>query len=104
MRTLNRYRTEKKLARGLCVPFVDISLRTSLYSAFHFSTEIRAREFAWPLKRHKVLPSVKLKISGRYLISLRKSATSNESPFENLDRFRNDELFELIDFEKAEFE
>ena len=40
--------TEKKFATGLCVPFVDISLRASFYSASHFSTEIRAREFAWP--------------------------------------------------------
>ena len=39
----------------LCVPFVDISLRASFYSASHFSTEIRAREFAWPVKRHTVL-------------------------------------------------
>ena len=45
----------KRFATGLCVPFVDISLRASFYSASHFSTEIRAREFAWPLKRHTVL-------------------------------------------------
>ena len=51
----NRYRTEKKLATGLCVPFVDISPRAFFYSASHFSTEIRARVFAWPLKRHTVL-------------------------------------------------
>ena len=51
----NRYRTEKKFAGGLCVPFVEISLRTSFYSASHFSTEIRAREFAWALSRHTVL-------------------------------------------------
>ena len=51
----NRYRTEKKFATGLCVRFVDISLRASVYSASHFSTEIRAREFAWPLKRRTVL-------------------------------------------------
>ena len=51
----NRCRTEKKLATGLRVPFGDISLRASFYSASDFSTEIRAREFAWPLKRHTVL-------------------------------------------------
>ena len=33
----NRYRTEKKLATRLCVPFVDVSLRASFYSASHFS-------------------------------------------------------------------
>ena len=40
----------KKFATGLCVPFVNISLRASFYSTSHFSTHIRAREFAWPLK------------------------------------------------------
>ena len=45
----------EKLARGLCVPFVDISLRASFFSASHFSTEIRARKIAWPLKRNTVL-------------------------------------------------
>ena len=44
----------KKFATGVCVPFVDISLRASFYSASHFSTETRARKFAWPLKRHTV--------------------------------------------------
>ena len=39
----------------LCVAFVDISLRASFDSASHFSKEIRARKFAWPLKRHTVL-------------------------------------------------
>ena len=38
MNLFNRYRTGKKFATGLCVPFVDIS-----------------REFVWPLKRHGVL-------------------------------------------------
>ena len=52
---VTRYRTEKKLATGLCVPFVDISLRAYFYSASHFSKEIRARVFAWHLKRHTVL-------------------------------------------------
>ena len=51
---LKRYRTEKKLATRLCVPSVDISLRVSFFSASHFSTEIRAREFAWPSKRYPV--------------------------------------------------
>ena len=37
-------------ATGLRVPFVDISLHASFYSASHFSTEIRAREFAWAIK------------------------------------------------------
>ena len=45
----------KELATGLCVPFVDISLRASFYSASHSLTEIRAGEFAWPLKHHAVL-------------------------------------------------
>ena len=53
--SFKQYRTEKKLATGLCVPFVDISLRASFDSASHFSTEIRALEFAWPFQRHKVL-------------------------------------------------
>ena len=52
---INRYRTEKKFATGLGVSFEDISLRASFYFASHFSTEIRARKFAWPLKRHTVL-------------------------------------------------
>ena len=52
---LNRCRTGKKITTGLCVPFVDISLRASFYSASHFSTEIWAREFARLLKRHTVL-------------------------------------------------
>ena len=50
---------EKKSARGLCVPFVDISLRASFYSASHFSKEIRAQKFAWPFKRHTVLYRLK---------------------------------------------
>ena len=45
---------KKKLATGLCVPFVEISLHASFYSASLFLNEIRAREFAWPLKRHTV--------------------------------------------------
>ena len=46
---------EEKFATGLCVPFVDISLRASFYSASHSSTQNRVREFAWSLKRHTVL-------------------------------------------------
>ena len=34
---------------------MDIPLRASFYSASQFSEEIRARKFAWPLKRHTVL-------------------------------------------------
>ena len=49
-KSLNRYWTEKKFATGLCVPFVDISLRVSFYSASDFSKEIRTREFAKSLK------------------------------------------------------
>ena len=36
-------------------PFVYISLHASFFSAPRFSKEIRARKFAWPLKRHTVL-------------------------------------------------
>ena len=42
-------------AKELCVPFVEISLRASFYSASHFSTGIRARKFARLLRRHTVL-------------------------------------------------
>ena len=46
---VNRYRTEKKVChRTVVCPFVDISLRASFHTASHFSTDIRAREFAWP--------------------------------------------------------
>ena len=48
--------------RYLCVPFVDISLLASFYSASHFSKEIRAREFAWPLKRLTVLYRLRPKV------------------------------------------
>ena len=51
--SLNRCRTEKKLATGLCVPFVEISLRASFYSASYFSTEIRAREILYRLRKNK---------------------------------------------------
>ena len=52
---VNRYRTEKKFATGLCVPVVDISHRVSFDSASYFSTEIWAEEFALSIKRHTVL-------------------------------------------------
>ena len=56
---INRYRTENTLARGLCVPSVDILLRASFYSASYFSTEIRAREFRMALKATHSPVSVK---------------------------------------------
>ena len=40
---------KKKFATGLCVPFVDISLSASFYSASYFSKEIRLQEVVWLL-------------------------------------------------------
>ena len=58
--TLTNTGQEKKVRYRTVCPFVDISLRASFYSAPRFSKEIRARKFAWPLKRHTVLYRLKV--------------------------------------------
>ena len=61
---------EKKVRHKTVCPLEDISLRVSFYSSSHFSKQIRAREFAWPLKRHRVLYWLNEKLYILYMIIL----------------------------------